>query len=198
MRIKNNELPMSAKTNKLKLQSNSWRKMSSKSIYENPWLQVEEDEVINPGGGNSCYGKILFKNIALGIIPLDENNNTWLVGQYRYVPDCYSWEIPMGGGPLNINPLESAQRELKEETGLTAQHWEELMQLHTSNSVTDERGLVYIARDLSEGETEFEESEDLQIIKLPLSEAIQHVLAGEITDAISVAALLMLSHKELK
>ena len=186
---------MSAKTNKLTLQGNPWRQMSSKSIYENPWLKVEEDEVINPGGGNSCYGKILFKNIAIGIIPLDEDNNTWLVGQYRYVPDCYSWEIPMGGGPLNIDPLESAQRELQEETGLTAQHWEELMQLHTSNSVTDERGVVYIARGLTEGETAFEETEDLQIIKLPLSEAVQYVMSGEITDAISVAALLKLNHQ---
>ena len=183
---------------KLQLHGNPWRQMSSKHIYENPWLKVEEDEVINPGGGNSCYGKILFKNLAIGIIPLDEDNNTWLVGQYRYVPDCYSWEIPMGGGPLNIDPLESAQRELKEETGLTAQHWEKLMQLHTTNSVTDERALVYVARGLSEGETAFEETEDLQIIKLPLSEAIDHVLEGEITDAITVAALLKLNHKGLK
>lgn len=176
--------------NKLKTYPNPWQPQSSKDIYDNPWLSLHEDKVINPGGGISHYGKVHFKNLAIGIIPIDENNNTWLVGQYRYVPDCYSWEIPMGGGPLNIHPLDSAKRELKEETGLSATHWEELMQLHTSNSVTNERGLVYIAKDLTEGETAFEETEDLKIEKLPLEEAFDRVMSGEITDAISVAGLL--------
>jgi 8-oxo-dGTP pyrophosphatase MutT (NUDIX family) len=175
---------------KLKIYSNPWRPQSSKVIYDNPWFRLREDKVINPGGGISHYGKIDFKNIAIGIIPVDEHNNTWLVGQYRYVPDCYSWEIPMGGGPLQTDPLDSAKRELREETGLTATHWQELMQLHTSNSVTNERGVVYIAKGLTEGETEFEETEDLKIEKLPLEEAFERVMTGEITDAISVAGLL--------
>lgn len=179
--------------NKLKTYANRWKQRSSKAIYENPWLSLHEDDVINPGGGISHYGKIHFKNIAIGIIPVDEDNNTWLVGQYRYVPDCYSWEIPMGGGPLNIKPLVSAKRELREETGLTAIHWQELMQLHTSNSVTNERGIVYVAKGLTEGETEFEETEDLKIEKLPLEEAFERVMNGEITDAISIAGLLKLS-----
>lgn len=172
--------------------ANPWQKKSSRKIFENPWLSLYEDNVINPGGGISHYGKIKFKNLAIGIIPLDENNNTWLVGQYRYVPDCYSWEIPMGGGPLNIDPLESAKRELKEETGLIAGDWQELMKLHTSNSVTDERALIYVAKELTLGETEFEETEELLIQKLPLDEAIARVLSGEITDAVSVAGLLKL------
>lgn len=180
------------KKTKLPTTNNPWKPQSSHIIFENPWLSLHEDKVINPGGGISHYGKINFKNLAIGIIPLDEHNNTWLVGQYRYVPDCYSWEIPMGGGPLNIAPLESAKRELKEETGLSATHWQELMHLHTSNSVTDERGIVYVARGLTQGETEFEETEDLLIQKLPLEEAIERVLSGEITDAISVAGLLRL------
>lgn len=175
---------------KLPSYPNSWKYQSSKNIYDNPWFSLHEDKVINPGGGISHYGKVNFKNLAIGIIPLDENNNTWLVGQYRYVPDCYSWEIPMGGGPLHIDPLDSAKRELKEETGLTAKHWEELIQLHTSNSVTNEHGIVYIAKGLTEGETEFEETEDLKIQKLPLDEAIDRAMCGEITDAISVAGLL--------
>jgi len=180
--------------NKLPTTPNPWQPQSSKLIYENPWLSLHEDEVINPGGGLSHYGKISFKNLAIGIIPLDEHNNTWLVGQYRYVPDCYSWEIPMGGGPLVTDPLESARRELKEETGLSAKNWQQLMKLHTSNSVTDERGLVYVARDLTQGKTEFEETEELIIQKMPLSEAVEHVLSGEITDAISMAGLLRLQY----
>ena len=177
---------------KLPITSNPWKPQSSKKVFENPWLSLHEDEVINPGGGLSHYGKISFKNLAIGIIPLDEDNNTWLVGQYRYVPDCYSWEIPMGGGPLDTNPLVSAKRELKEETGLIAKEWHELMRLHTSNSITDERGLIYVAQGLTQGETEFEETEDLLIQKLPLDEAVERVLSGEITDAISVAGLLKL------
>jgi len=180
------------KKNRLPTTANPWRRQSSKKKFENPWLSLHEDKVINPGGGLSHYGKINFKNLAVGIIPLDENNNTWLVGQYRYVPDCYSWEIPMGGGPLNTHPLESAKRELKEETGLIANDWQELMQLHTSNSVTDERGIVYLAKDLTQRETEFEETEEILIQKLPLEEAIERVLSGEITDAISIAGLLKL------
>jgi 8-oxo-dGDP phosphatase len=177
---------------KLPTTANPWQTQSSKQIYDNPWLTLHEDKVINPGGGISHYGKLNFKNLAIGIIPLDENNNTWLVGQYRYVPDCYSWEIPMGGGSLAIPALESAKRELKEETGLTANNWQELMKLHTSNSVTDERGLVYVARDLTQGETAFEETEALLIQKMPLHEAVERVLSGEITDAVSVAGLLKL------
>jgi 8-oxo-dGTP pyrophosphatase MutT (NUDIX family) len=180
--------------NKLPTTENPWKPQASKQIYENPWLSLHEDEVINPGGGISHYGKINFKNLAIGIIPLDEYNNTWLVGQYRYVPDCYSWEIPMGGGPVNTDPLISAKRELKEETGLIAENWQELMKLHTSNSVTDELGLVYVARDLTQGETEFEEAEDLLIQKVPLDEAVERILSGEITDAISIAGLLKLKH----
>lgn len=178
---------------KLKTYPNPWKLQTSQQIYDNPWLTLNEDKVINPGGGISHYGKVHFKNLAIGIIPLDEHNNTWLVGQYRYAPDCYSWEIPMGGGPLEIDPLESAKRELKEETGLSATQWEVLMPLHTSNSVTDERGIVYVATDLKQGETEFGETEDLQILKLPLDEAINHVMRGEITDAVSVAGLLKLA-----
>ena len=180
-------------TPKLRKLPNPWKPQSNQRLFENPWFCLDEDDVINPGGGLSRYGKILFKNIAIGIIPLDDQNNTWLVGQYRYVPDCYSWEIPMGGGPLQIDPLESAKRELREETGLIADSWRTLMHLHTSNSVTDERGIVYVATGLSQGETEFEETEDLQLMKLPLEDAIELVIDGEITDAISIAGLLRLA-----
>ena len=103
---------------KLGTRPNPWQQKSNTRIYENPWFSIEEDDVINPGGGLSHYGKILFKNIAIGIVPLDENSNTWLVGQYRYALDRYSWEIPEGGCPLGTEPLEAGRRELREETGL--------------------------------------------------------------------------------
>jgi 8-oxo-dGTP pyrophosphatase MutT (NUDIX family) len=96
----------------------------------------------------------------------------------------------MGGGLLAHTPLESAQRELREETGLTAARWTRIARLHTSNSVTDEEGFVFLAEDLTQGEWEPEESEDLRVWKLPLAQAVAMVMNDEITDAISAAGLL--------
>ena len=169
---------------------NPWKTNSKEKIYENPWIKLEEHRVVNPSGKDGIYGKVIFKNKALAIVPIDENLNTWLVGQYRYTLDEYSWEIPMGGGLLEHDVLDSAKRELKEETGLSAKKWTKIMRIHTSNSVTDEEGFIFLAEELSQGETEFEETEQLHIIKLPLKEAIQKVMDGEITDCISIAGLL--------
>ncbi|MGJ3235110.1 NUDIX domain-containing protein [Marivirga sp.] len=171
---------------------NPWKLLNSKIKYDNPWIRVEEHDVINPTGGKGIYGKIHFRNIAVGVVPIDDDGNTWLVGQYRYPLDQYSWEIPEGGCPIGEQELEAAKRELKEETGLKAENWEELLRIHTSNSVSDERGVVFLAKNLTQGETDFEETEDLKIKKLPLSKAIQMVMDGEITDSISMAALLKL------
>ena len=174
-------------------EKNPWKKLSGKNIYNNPWISLDEDKVINPGGGKSIYGKVHFRNYAIGIVPLDEELNTWLVGQWRYSLNEYSWEIPMGGGPLNEDILTSAKRELKEETGLSANKWEEVLKIHTSNSVTDEIGYAFLAQDLTQGETAFEETEDLDIRKLPLKEALNMVMRDEITDSISMAAILKIS-----
>ncbi|PJJ47934.1 NUDIX domain-containing protein [Hymenobacter chitinivorans] len=169
---------------------NPWQILSSEPKYQNPWIRVREDQVINPKGGRGIYGVVSMQNKALGIVPVDAEGNTWLVGQYRYPLNEYSWEIPMGGGPVELDILESAQRELKEETGFTARRWTRIARLHTSNSVTDEEGFVYLAEDLEAGEVEPEETEELRLWKLPLSEAVAMVMDDRITDAISVAGLL--------
>ncbi|RNI31136.1 NUDIX domain-containing protein [Rufibacter latericius] len=171
-------------------EENPWKTLESKPIYSNPWISVREEQVINPGGGRGIYGVVSMKNKAIGIIPIDDEGNTWLVGQYRYTVNEYSWEIPMGGGPVGIDPLESAKRELKEETGFTAAEWTNIGRIHTSNSVTDEEGFIFLAEELTAGETEFEETEDLKIWKLPLHEAVRMAMDSEITDAISIAGLL--------
>jgi 8-oxo-dGTP pyrophosphatase MutT (NUDIX family) len=170
---------------------NPWTILSSKEIYDNKWIQLVEHQVINPAGGRGIYGKVHFKNKAIGIIPVDDHGFTWLVGQFRFALNEYSWEIPEGGGPIGTPPLEAAQRELREETGLTAQHWHLLMRFHTSNSVTDEEGFIFLAEGLQQGNNELEETEaDLVVKKVPLREAIDMVMRGDITDSMSVAGLL--------
>ncbi|MDQ8006411.1 MAG: NUDIX hydrolase [Pedobacter sp.] len=169
---------------------NPWQTLSSEEKYDNNWIKVTEHQVINPSGGKGIYGEVHFKNIAIGVLPLDEENNTWLVGQYRFPLKAYSWEIPEGGGPLGSDPELSAKRELVEETGLVANKIIEIQRMHLSNSVSDELAIIYLAQDLTQGEAEPEETEDLQIIKVPFAKAYQMVMDGEITDSISVAAIL--------
>jgi 8-oxo-dGTP pyrophosphatase MutT (NUDIX family) len=174
----------------------TWKKLGSKVVYDNPWITVYEDRVVNPGGGENQYGHIHFKNKAIAIVPLDDEGNTWLVGQDRYTLGAYSWEVPMGGAASDEELLDAAKRELKEETGLSAAKWTSVMRLHTSNSITDEEGFVFLAENLSEGEPAFEETEKLEIRKLSLDHALEMVNDGQITDAISVAAILKIAGKQ--
>lgn len=169
---------------------NPWKTIKSEIEYNNPWIKVTENKTINAAGNEGIYGVVHFKNIAIGIIPLDEDYNTWLVGQYRYPLKQYSWEICEGGGPLNLPPLQSAKRELLEELGIKANYWQELLKSHLSNSVSDELGVLYIAKDLSYHPPEPEDGEVLQLKKLPFKEAYQMVMDGVITDSLSVAGIL--------
>ncbi len=172
------------------MEENTWKTLDSTVVYDNPWIQVTHRNVINPGGGAGIYGVVHFKNLAIGIVPIDKEGNTWLVGQFRYTLNRYSWEIPEGGGKIGVPPLESAQRELLEETGISAKKWTQILELHTSNSVTDEYGIAYLAEDLSFGDAMPEETEDLQVRKLPFEEAVNMVLKGEITDALAMTAIM--------
>lgn len=167
-----------------------WRQLSSDCVYENPWISVHHQNVQRPNGSEGIYGVVHFKGHAVGVVPIDEEGNTWLVRQSRYTLNQFTWEIPEGGASAGESTLVCAKRELEEEVGLKAQHWQELLRLHTSNSVTDERAVVYIAEGLSLGTQQLDATEDIEVKKLPLLEAIDMVMNGDITDAISVAALL--------
>lgn len=177
---------------------NPWQVRAEKLIYSNPWIELREFDVLNPNGNPGIYGKVHFKNLAIGVIALDHKDHLWLVGQYRFPLDAYSWEIPEGGGPLHEDPLSAAQRELLEETGLKAEHWEELLRMHLSNSVSDELAIVYVATHLSYFEPEPEDTEQLQRKKVSLDEAWRMIQEGSITDAISVAAIQALLLRKLK
>ena len=171
-------------------EENPWKVNSEQVIYDNPWINLTEYQVTNPSGNPGIYGKVHFKNVAIGVLPLDDELNTYLVGQYRFALGQYSWEMPEGGGPVSTDTLESAKRELLEETGLKAQNWTELQRLHLSNSVSDELSILYLARDLEQFEAEPEDTEQLIVHKLPFEEVYQMVCTGKITDAMTVAAVL--------
>ena len=171
-------------------EENPWKTTSEQIIYDNPWIKLTEYQVINPSGNPGIYGKVHYKNLAIGVLPLDEDLNTYLVGQYRFPLGQYSWEMPEGGGIIGVDPIASAKRELLEETGLKAQNWTEIQRLHLSNSVSDELSIIYLARGLEQFEAEPEDTEQLIIHKLPFNEVYQMVCRGEITDAMTVAAVL--------
>jgi 8-oxo-dGTP pyrophosphatase MutT (NUDIX family) len=156
-------------------EENPWRITSEQNVYDNKWINVTQYQVINPSGNAGIYGKVHFKNRAIGVLPLDADMNTYLVGQYRFVLNQYSWEMPEGGGPLDEAPIEAAKRELLEETGLKAKNWTELQRMHLSNSVSDELAIMYLATDLEQFEAEPEDTEQLITRKVPFKEVYNMV-----------------------
>ena len=170
-----------------------WKTKTAATVYENPWIKISHEEVITPKGTDGIYGVVHFKNTAIGVVPIDNEGNTWLVKQSRYTLNQYTWEIPEGGCPQGESPLNAAKRELEEEVGLQANSWQELMTVHLSNSVTDEVCIIFIARDLYAGQQQLEATEDIEYKKVPLKEAIAMVKRGEITDGPSVVALLRIA-----
>lgn len=171
---------------------NPWTTQSVQTRYENAWIRIDHHDVLTPAGSAGIYGTVHFKNVAVGVIPLDHDGHTWVVGQYRYPLGRYSWEIPEGGGPLTEPPLQAAQRELREEVGLVAQRWEPILQMDLSNSVTDERAIIYLARDLSMHTASPEDTEQLQLRRMPFETLYQQVRAGVHRDSLTVAGVMRL------
>jgi 8-oxo-dGTP pyrophosphatase MutT (NUDIX family) len=171
-------------------QENPWKTLTSEIAYESPWIKISKHDVINPSGNKGIYSVVHFKNLAIGILPLDDEYNAWIVGQYRFPTNHYSWEIPEGGGQHDVEPIESAKRELLEETGIKAEKWTKIQELHLSNSATDEFGILYIAQGLSFHESEPEDSEQLEVKKLPFKELYKMVTDGTITDALTIITVL--------
>lgn len=168
---------------------NPWRTLSSREVYDNPWISLHEDAVVRPDGEDGIYGVVHFKNVAIGVLAV-EGDFIYLVGQYRYTLEQYSWEIPEGGCPEGEDFLSAAQRELAEETGLRAETWEKMGEAHLSNSVTDERAVWFMATGLTHGERQPEGTEQLMVRRVPLSQALSMALTGEITDALSMLAIM--------
>lgn len=176
----------------MKDESNPWQTISSRAVYENPWISVREDQVFRPDGNPGIYGVVSMKNRAVGVVPLHEDGTVTLVGQFRYTMDEYSWEIPEGGCAPDEEPIEAARRELREETGLIPQKMKQLGgEIHLSNSVSDERAYLFLATGLTPGEAAPEGTEKLAIQRVKLETAVEMALRGEIRDALSVLGLLL-------
>jgi 8-oxo-dGTP pyrophosphatase MutT (NUDIX family) len=168
---------------------NPWRVLATREVYDNPWISVREDQVIRPDGAPGIYGVVHFKHTAIGVLAI-EQGEVYLVGQYRYTLGCYSWELPEGGCTPDEDHLSAAKRELLEETGLSAARWQLMGTAHLSNSVADELAVWFIATELTQGVQCPEGTEQLRVRRVPLPEAIDMALRGEITDAISLMALM--------
>ncbi len=167
-----------------------WKTRSEELKYETDWISISHHEVIDPKGNPGIYGVIHFKNIAVGMLPLDENGNTWIVGQYRYPIKAYSWEMPEGGGKRNVATIESAKRELKEETGIIAEKWTKILEMDLSNSASDEQAVIYLAQDLQFEDAEPDHTEDLQVRKLHFTDLYEMVMKGEVRDSLTVATVM--------
>lgn len=168
---------------------NPWTQLKRRVAYENPWIVVYEDQVLRPDGQPGIYGVVHFRNRAVGVVALDEQDRVLLVGQYRYPLDLYSWEIPEGGAPMDEDPLQAAQRELLEETGYSAEKWQVVARAHLSNSVGDEEAICYVATDLRAGTARPDGTEQLRVVWVPFEQAMKMVTSGEITDSLSVISL---------
>lgn len=166
-----------------------WTVNSRHVPYDNRWIRVTHHEVITPSGGTGIYGTVHYKNWAVGVVPVDEEGHTFLVGQHRFPLDAYSWEIPEGGGAIGGDPKDAAARELSEETGLSAKSWQQLLRCDLSNSVSDERATAFLAWDLTRGQASPEPTEQLVLRRVPLTEAFNMVATGAIQDALSVLSL---------
>lgn len=170
---------------------NPWKRLDTRHIYRNPWMSVREDKVIRPDGQEGIYG-VVETRIATGVVALTPEREVYLVGQYRYPTDMYSWEIVQGGTDEGEDPLEACQRELQEEAGLIARRWERLGgEVHLSNCISSEIGYVYLAEDLIETEATPDGTEVLQVRKAPLEEALMMAKTGGIVDAVSIIGVFL-------
>jgi 8-oxo-dGTP pyrophosphatase MutT (NUDIX family) len=166
--------------------------LGRRAVYDSPWIRVREDRVRHRKGAEGRYAVCGFHRTACGVLALDEEDRVLLVGQWRYPLERYSWEIPEGGGDPGESPFEAIRRELREEAQVEAGIWEPLAFFHTSNSSTDEEAFLFLARDLRHAEGEAEDDEELALLREPFDSCISRVLRGEITDGLTVVALLAL------
>ncbi|MEO1039232.1 MAG: NUDIX hydrolase [Pseudomonadota bacterium] len=166
-----------------------WTIRATRIAYENPWMQVIEHDVLRPNGEPGLYGVMHPKQLAIGVLPVFANGDVPLVGQYRFAVEAYSWELPEGGGAFDAEPLDSARRELAEETGLSAAHWLEFLRFDISNSITSERAIAYLAWGLEQGDAMPDETEALANDRKPFAKVLAMAMDGRISDGFTLAMM---------
>lgn len=167
-----------------------WTVNSGRGVYKNPWIEVTDYAVTRPDGAAGQYGVVSFAHLAIGVLPIDDEGVTTLVGQHRFPLDAYSWELPEGGGRIGVDPLVSAQRELLEETGYRARHWLEFASFDLSNSVTDEKSVCFLAWGLEPGPAAPEPDEVLSHRRLSFFALHEMVRRGDIRDSLTIIMTL--------
>ncbi|GAY16178.1 NUDIX hydrolase [Mycobacterium sp. shizuoka-1] len=167
--------------------------ISSSEVYRNNWMSVREDTIARPDGSTGIYGVVDRPDYAV-IIAVD-GDRLALVEQFRYPLDARRWEFPMGTVPGGhaIEPAELAARELREETGLTAGSLVVLGRLDVAPGIMSQRGWVFLATDLTQGEPEREpEEQDMHFAWFERSRFEEMIRTGVVTDAQSIAAYAQL------
>jgi 8-oxo-dGTP pyrophosphatase MutT (NUDIX family) len=175
---------------------NPWQTISTREIYKNPWIRVREDEVVRPDGKTGIYGVVEIRP-SVGVIAVTSDRRIALVGQWRYTLNKYSWEIPTGVSVEGEYPLDAAKRELREETGLEGASWEALGTIDNCNGVTTDVAHLFLATAHSAGHADPDPEEQLVLKWIELSNAVEMVVKGEITESVSVAGILK-AHLKLR
>ncbi|HYF23957.1 MAG TPA: NUDIX hydrolase [Caulobacteraceae bacterium] len=171
-----------------------WRAGEGRVRFENPWLKAVEYDAVAPTGANTHYGVIRFQKLAVGVLPVWEDGTVTLVGQRRFPLNDYAWEMPEGGVPFDEDPLDGAKRELREEVGLEAADWRLVLRMQLSNSTTDERAVCFLATGFTQTATEPDETEALDVVRVPFRDLLTEVVAGRVQDSMTVATTLRAYH----
>ena len=173
----------------VELEGNPWTVLSQRVAYDNNWIQVIEHDVLNSAGNPGLYGVVHVKSLAVGVLPIDDDGAIYLVGQYRFPGGYFSWELPEGGGAMDVPAEISGARELREETGLTAACWHQFLRMDLSNAISDERAVGLIAWGLRQFAPEPEEDEKIMVRRVPFGKALAMALSGEIVDSFAQTML---------
>lgn len=171
-----------------------WKVRKRTQPFKNAWFELDSNEVTRPDGKPGEYTVVRFRRLAVGVLPIEPDGAVHMVGQWRFPLGRYSWEIPEGGAEPDEAPLQCAERELKEETGLTAGRWTKILEMDLSNSITDERAVIFLATGLVAGLAEPEPVEVLKHRRAPFMDVLNRVVSGEIRDSLTVAAVLRAHH----
>lgn len=172
----------------MKKKNGPWTILSTTQKYENEFIEVHEDAVIQPDGKEGKYATVEMKAGCCSL-PVDDEGNVYLVKQFRYALGADSIEA-ICGARENEKPVDAAKREVKEELGIEAEDWQSLGEAETDTSIVHCPAHFFVARKLKFKEPEREGSETIETVKMTLDEAVEKVLRGEIKHALSCVLIL--------